>query len=449
MKIEDERARTKEFRWGDSTCKILSLRRELGMLEETWGRAQRLFPKLDPDVKFKEEFGTFVATFRSGMKIIHGGCKDLTDYGKYETAEYVRVYYDELRQFEKEQYDQINTRCRSSDPILSKFVGIRAATNPTPNWVRKYFVDPAPKGRVVLRTKLVSPRSGEVSYHTRLFLPATLYDNPDLAFVRQYEQNLLHKPAHIRNALLYGDWYSIVGGHYEEAWRKDLHVIRPFRIPGHWPRFRVLDWGFKKPGCCLWFAVDEDDNLVCEREYNFRLKMDFEVAARIREIEEDMGLWNKRDNRSRIPGYADTNLWEERGSAAESKAEVMAKAGVRWQPVDKADKTKNAERFIKRLTDHGDGTTIPGIVFFEDCKRTIKIIPAIPPDENDIEKPGKIEGDHPHDCVLYACAARAKGTDDDSGRDWYEEEDDDDLEVDDLRKTRGQLGYGVRYGGRR
>lgn len=447
--MEHERARQGKLRWGESTCRVLSLRRELGMLGETISRARRLYPRLDPDVNIKEEDGKTVAIFRSGMKIVHGGCKDSDSYDQYEGHEYTRIYFDELRQFEKEQYDQICTRARTDDPVLMPFVGIRSATNPAPNWVRDLFVKRAPKGRVVMRHKTVapigSPNAGKIGYETYFFLPATLYDNPNKAFVAEYEQTLLAKPVHIRNALLYGDWFSIIGGFYEGAWRRDLHVIRSFRIPGHWTRFRILDWGFKLGGCCTWWAVDEDENLICEREYNFKLKEDYVVAARIKEIEEGMGLWSHSLRRSRIPGYADHNLWEDRGSAAESKAEVMAKLGVHWRPVDKASKAKNAERFYKRLTDHNDGTTLPGIVFFEECQKTAECIPSIPVDENDEEQPGKTPTDHPHDTVLYACAVRARKGEE-KGRDWYEDEEVDEESIDDREKTRGQYGYGVRYG---
>lgn len=442
--IENARALRGDFRMGHSTGKVLFLRRELGMLEETLGRAYRSFPMWDRHVRIKEEFGKPTAIFRSGFKCIFGGCKDPKDWIQYETAEYVRIYYDELGQFEEEQYHQINSRCRSSDPVLMQFVGIRAATNPTANWVRKRFYDPAPKGRVVLRRRAISPMTGDTVYRTCYFLPALLKDNPNRAFALEYERNLLFEPPSVRNAKLFGEWYGIDGSYYVDAWRKDLHVIRPFKIPGHWPRFRVMDHGFKKPGTCLWVAVNEDGDLVVEREYNFKLTGADDIAKRIRSIEEDMGLWDKKRNESKIKGYADHNLWEERDSAAESKAEIMAKLGVKWIPADKADKAKNAQRFYKRLTDHGDGTTMPGIVFFEDCRQCIKTIPGIPADPNDPEVPAKVEDDHWHDAVLYACAARAKPAND-TGRDYYEDDDREPEESDQRQQKRGSHGYGFNW----
>lgn len=440
--IEDVRCIRKDVRWGESKAKFLHLRRELGMLEETIGRAKRMYKHADPHVEWREEFGKPTAIFRSGAKIIFGGCKDLGDYSQYETAEYTRIYYDELRQFEEEQYHQINTRNRTSDPVLAPFVGVRAASNPSPNWVRGYFVDPAPKGRAVLRQQIKSPRTGKVSWKTRTFLPATLYDNPNKAFVEQYERNLLGKPRHIRNALLYGDWYVHVGAYYSEEWRSDLHVIRPFKVPGYWTRFRSLDWGFKTWGCCMWYAVNEDGDLIAEREYNFRHKTATVVAKRIKEIEIEMGLWHEGQNRSKLTGPADTQLWEERGETAVSKAEEMARVGVTWVRANKKSREKNAQRLIGRLQDHGDGTTLPGIVFFDCCHKAIKTIPGIQTDPHNPEEPLKSADDHWHDNVTYACAYRAAPANENSGKDWYDDDEDEKDDDEPDRQRRGAMGYG-------
>lgn len=442
--LEDERARKKEIRKGESVAKFLHLRRELGMLEETIGRAKRMYPHVDPDVQFKEEFGKPTCIFRSGAKIIFGGCKDAGDFAQYETAEYLRVYYDELRQFEEEQYNQINTRCRTSDPVLAPFVGIRSASNPTPNWVRKRFVDPAPAGGVILREWMKSPSTGKKSARTRIFLKGTLYDNPNKAFIEQYELNLLSKPNHIRNALLYGDWYVHVGAYYSDDFRRDLHVIRPFVVPGHWTRFRSLDWGYKTWGCCLWWAINEDGDMICDREYSFRFKEATKVAERIREIEQDMGLWDEKRDRSKLTGPADTQLWEERGESGISKAEEMAHVGVTWvAAIKKAGSRRRAAlRLITRLKDHGDGTGLPGIVWFETCRQCVKTIPGIEADPHDPEEPLKQPDDHWHDATLYAVSYRMPAGDE-KGRDWYDEDDDDDKEERaDRRRSRGNYGYG-------
>jgi hypothetical protein len=364
------------------------------------------------------------------------------------------VCFDELVSFDKEQYDQISGRVRSSDPVLRAMLKIRSMSNPMylrttnenisvkdPNWVRRYFVDPAPLGKVILKKK-ITRRDLSVDYITRIYLPATLYDNPNKQFVKDYEATLLAKPPHIRQALLFGDWYLSVGAFYSEDWNPQIHVCRPFKIPDDWPQFRSMDWGHKTYGCVLWFAMDPDGNLYCHREMTFKGKMDKEVALRIAEIEKDLGVW--RGKRSGIIGPADTQLWEKRGDSGRSKAENMAEMGVVWIPADKKSRAHNAERFCARLRDHGRGTTLPGIMFFENCKMTLQTIPGIQADPSDPEYPLEGGDDHWHDAVLYACAFASHGR---KGiprqKPTYEYDEDDDDHWEDF--DRGRDGYGSMY----
>jgi hypothetical protein len=361
--------------------------------------------------------------------------------------EYSWIGFDELVQFEKEQYDQISGRLRTSDPVLRNMLKIRACTNPVsmrsdndnitisdPQWVRKYFVEPAPEGRKVLRKKLVR-KGGETIYWDRMYLPATLYDNPDPQFVKDYEATLLSKPSHIRQALLYGDWWVSAGSFYGEAWNRALHVCKPFKIPDSWPRFRSMDWGFKAPGVVLWWTMDEEGNLYCEREYTFQGKTDVDVAARIKDVETLEGLW--KFGGSTLTGPADDQLWEQRGSATMAMADVFAHHGVHWVRADKKSRRSNAQRLLKRLQDHHRGTTTPGIVFFESCVQTIKTLPGIQTAANDPECPADGGEDHWHDAVLYAVAYASRGRTGLVAR----SSDDDDYQADQPRNF-GRDGYG-------
>ncbi|SEJ89683.1 phage terminase, large subunit, PBSX family [Propionispira arboris] len=62
-----------------------------------------------------------------------------------------------------------------------------------------------------------------------------------------------------------GEW-GIADGQFFECWRNDIHVVKPFKIPDSWMRFRAMDWGSYRPYCVLWFAVDYDGNLWGYRE---------------------------------------------------------------------------------------------------------------------------------------------------------------------------------------
>lgn len=363
--------------------------------------------------------------------------------------------FDELVQFEKDQYDNLTTRVRSSDPMLRHMLKIRSASNPffrreagvnlaikDPHWVRKRFVDPAPKGGVVLEHPL-KMRDGRTEIRTRIYLPATLYDNPDPEFVRQYEATLMGKPKHIRQAMLYGDWYVNPGSYYGDDWIRDTHTCAPFRIPADWRCFRSMDWGFKSWGTVGWYAIDYDGNLIKFREFPFRLMEPKRVAKRIMEIEKPLGFW--RNGQSLITGPADTQLWEERGDSGVTKAKEFAQAGVGWLKANKRSRARNAQLLLTRLQDRRG--QVPGILFFETCERTIMTLPAIQSDKDDPESPAEGGDDHWHDETLYACAHAANdnaGTSRASVMESAEREDADEDPDIDISISRGRLGYGSR-----
>lgn len=409
------------LRWGESLGWTLHLRRAIPMLEQTLIRAKRMFPHIDPDVHYSEQKHIF--TFKSGYKIQFGHCLNRDDWIQYDSQQYDEIEYDELVQFEEQQYHNINTRLRSSDPILQRMLRVRSMSNPVrrqegninlevndPQWVRRRFVDPAPEGNKVLRKKMVvrdGPRKGETVFRDRIYLPATLYDNPDPEFVRQYEEELMDKPAHIQQAMLYGNWYVTAGSYFGEDWNQNIHVCHPFRIPDDWPQFRMMDWGFKTPGCVLWGALDYDDNLYIHRELTFKFKSATEVAKEVKAIERELDIW--AGEHSGITGPADTQLWEERGSTGESKAEEFLKVGVPWLPADKKSRARNAQRILSRLRDHKQGTTTPGLVFFKNCHMCIKTIPGLQVDVHNPEEPIKGGDDHWGDALFYGGAFASHG----------------------------------------
>lgn len=400
---------------GQSVGWALFLRRIYTTLEQTVARCKRTYFALDPGCEWVESKRWF--QFSSGYKVQFDHCKDIGDWEKYMSLEFTMILYDELVQFDQEQYIQINGRLRTSDPILKHMRKIRAMSNPVmklaegtkvrdPHWVRKHFVDPAPEGNVTIKKKMVRRSDGSSFYRRRIYLPAKLKDNPDPEFVRSYEEELLNQPKHVREALMDGNWYITAGSFFGEVWEHNLHVCRPFRIPQEWKRFRSMDWGMKSYGVVLWFAMDPDENVWVEREYTFKGKRADEVAKDVRDIEVGMKLW--RGRKSLITGPADTQLWEERGDVGMTKAAVFHKLGVPWTKAEKVRLT-NAQRVYSRLKDHNHGTQTPGLVIFQTCKHLIRTLPALPTDQNCPELPMDGGDDHWYDALCYGVAYASKG----------------------------------------
>ncbi len=395
------------IRQGESEGHALHLRRSMPQLQENIDRSLRMFPKFDEHAVYLREPHCW--QFSSGYKLTFGHCREVNSFQDYMGRQYTHLALDEAHQFELIQFEELDGRVRAADKVLKKLLRSRLASNPAPGWLKARFVDPHPEGNKRLRVKVLDPRTGEIKFIWRKFLPATLDDNPDKDFVAQYKLRLLSKPAHMRARYLYGDWNSVEGAFFDDDWNPAVHVIKPFKVPRDWPKFRSMDWGYKAPGVIGWWAMDKDENLYCFYEFSFQKMRADEVADRVVAIEKDFGFWDKQRNISRLSGVADTQLWEERGDSGRSKAEDFTRKGVLWQPADKASIARNAERISERLRDY-DENSPPGIMFFNNCRKCIESLPQIGIDENDstqFDKKSPLK--HWVDMIAYATARASRG----------------------------------------
>ncbi len=403
-----ELCRKHPIRQGESEGHALHMRRTMPQLQETIDRSMRMFKQFDPYANYSKELHRW--EFSSGFKYTFGHCRESNSHEDYLSKQYTHLALDEAYQFEEKQFEELDNRVRSADPVLKYLKRTRLMSNPAPGWLKEMFVVPERKGNVILKRKVLDPLTGDFEWKTMLFLPATLDDNPDKGFVRDYKFKLLSKPAHMRARYLYGDWESVEGGYFEDDFNPGAHVIPAFKIPRDWVKFRVMDWGYKTHGTCGWFAIDPEENLYLFYEFNFRMMKDEECAKRMVEIEKSFGFWNKREDHSRLmSSVADTQLWEERGDSGVSKAEVFARHGLHWQPADKASIQRNAERVSERLRDYDDKRP-PALMIFENCKKTCEMLSSIQVDENDNLIPDKKSPlKHWFDIVAYAAARASRG----------------------------------------
>ncbi len=63
-----------------------------------------------------------------------------------------------------------------------------------------------------------------------------------------------------------GSFDSFEGMIYTE-FRRDVHVIQPFRVPDDWTRVVGIDHGYRNPTSWIWGAVDYDENVYIYREF--------------------------------------------------------------------------------------------------------------------------------------------------------------------------------------
>lgn len=118
------------------------------------------------------------------------------------------------------------------------------------HWLKEMFIKPAPKGMQILEKKL--PNGSSFDY---IYLPSRVHDNQILLAKDPGYIDRLHmvgSPELVR-AWLEGDFEIHEGSYFPEF--NSSHIIKPFNIPSHWPRYLGYDWGYRSPFAAVWGAV--------------------------------------------------------------------------------------------------------------------------------------------------------------------------------------------------
>jgi hypothetical protein len=143
--------------------------------------------------------------FPSGASLSFGYLKSELDKYRYQSAEFQYIAFDELTQFPIEDYQYLFSRLRGpaegAGSLARVPLRMRSASNPGGQghaWVKKRFID-----------KEWDPEDPDDSYEraqSRVFIPASLYDNEENVNVPQYEESLKNLDRQTRKQLLDGDW---------------------------------------------------------------------------------------------------------------------------------------------------------------------------------------------------------------------------------------------------
>lgn len=118
------------------------------------------------------------------------------------------------------------------------------------HWLKELFIKPAPMGKKILTKEL--PNGSSFDY---IYIPSRIHDNQILLAQDPGYINRLHmvgSPELVR-AWLEGDFEIHEGSYFPEFNSK--HIIQPFNIPKHWPKYLGYDWGYRSPFAAVWGAV--------------------------------------------------------------------------------------------------------------------------------------------------------------------------------------------------
>lgn len=419
----------------ESVGHCIIFRRQVPELMQLVSRFKRFFRLLDPGAQWREKSasGSLACVFSCGYTVQFAGIEGKDDWEKYYGPEYTMIVFDEATQFTVEQIEQLDTRLRTTDPVLRDKLQLILCTNPVGNetklWLRQRFVEAAdPEQPVLLRTRL---RDGRIVESWQVYIPANIYDNPEILKDGQYEANLMRKGAATRRALLDNDWYVDAGSWCGEDWVPDIHICKPHPLPPGVEKFKFADYGFANNSSVQWAYLDFDDNITVYRSLTIKGKTARELGVLIREIESQPlyigGVkitdkeWDDETDSSTVYGPMDQALWSRMGETGPSRGEILEQLGCGFFKADRSRESASDQlrtRLRKRTANANGEMVIPGIRWFATCKskqksdkKTIETgpivtIPAIGIDESNPDLWDTKADDHDIDAAGYGCLYR-------------------------------------------
>lgn len=393
--------------YGEAAVGIF-VRRKFKQLTEVIARTKQIFKKIG--AKYNEQKAEWIMPNGARLKFVY--LERDSDAEEYQGHNYTRVYVEEVTNFPNPSpINKLRATLRSS---LGVPVGMRLTGNPGGpghNWVKARYIDPAPQGYKIITEECQVEIDGEIQTVSldRVFIPSKLGDNMlllrnDPTYVLRLRQSGSEA---LVKAWLEGNW-DIVDGAYlefdEEKHVKDRGYIR--FAPPQTVRFRSFDWGSAKPFSVGWYAIADGTwpntdplpfgSLFKYREWYGASGPNKGLGMTADLVQKNI-LQMEKDERIRY-AVADPAIFIRNGGP--SIAESMA--ACRWRRADNK-RLPGWEQLRQRLAGENGA---PMIYFADQCEDTIRTLPVLQHDEDDIEDLDTDGEDHAADEIRYACMSR-------------------------------------------
>lgn len=386
-------------------------------LADVVAKSKALFYRIFPGIRFNA--GDFLWSWPTGEQLLFRHMRVPDDYWNYHGHEYPWIGWEELTNWASgECYESMKACSRSSFPGMPR--KYRSTANPYGvghGWVKSYFIDPAPPGKVVTN------KEGLERTHIRGFF----FENKALMRADpQYIAKLKSiSDPNKRKAWLGADWNIVAGGMFDSVYRTEVHELDPFPIPRSWPIWRAFDWGSSKPFSVGWWTetdgsqvqigVDPDGAPVKRtfaRGSKIRIAewygwdgtpnvgcrmLASEIAREVIKKETEMG-WAGRVR----PGPADSSIFETQNGMC--IADDMARVGIEWERADKGPGSrKNGWELLRSMLGAGlvHPMEEPGLFVFKTCRHFIRTVPSLPRSDKDPDDVDTEAEDHVGDETRY------------------------------------------------
>ena len=389
-------------------------------LEQIQEFAWKIFPLVG--AVYRSSKRTWI--FPNGAKLKMRYLERDEDAEHYQGHEYTWICFEEIVNWaDPKPIDKLRACLRSGAGVPCYF---RCSGNPGGvghNWVKARYIDPAPP---------TVPFYDDEQETWRVFIPATLDDNPRL---KESDPNYWKRvkasvagDEQLLKAWRYGDWDIVAGGMLDDVFKRERHVIEPFRIPFSWYVDRTFDWGSSAPFSVIWWAESDGttapNGITYPRGTIFAINewygwngkpnegsklLAHEVADGILEREQEGVLHGLYIN----AGAADTQIWQTDPTNGISTADEMSDRGVEWTHADKKPGSRKQgwqrlRRFLKAAA--GFPLEEPGLFIFNTCPHWVRTVPILPRWSRDRDDVDPKAEDHAGDATRYRLAYESKTT---------------------------------------
>lgn len=386
--------------------RALIIRRSTPDLRDMVAKAQHLYPKAYPGVKWSANQNMF--TFPSGARIEFTFCETASDLPRFQGINMTYCGLDEAAShpYLPELLNYIRSNIRSVDPINAPPM-LRMTANPgevSSAYLRREFVERSPANETFwesvkifdIRTK--QHRTVNIS---KKYIPATIFDNEYLLQDDSYLATLASLPETKRKQWLEGNWFVSEMSAFPD-FDPNTHVVAPFEIGRDWKRCKGQDWGYSSDGACYWGAVKPNGQLVLYREFVFKGKDALMVAQEGRSME--LG-------EPRSMGILDASAWQQRGTLGQAIGEIMQNNWPAWTPSSRARVANTSSRAHRKNLVHSHlainpMTGEPRMVIFPNCRKLIEALSGLPLDKNN---PETVDTDSPLDHYFDALSYLLQG----------------------------------------
>lgn len=424
--------------------------------------SKKWFDKFGDGAKWYSSTSAYKWVWPTGEELIFRHVKKIDDYDGFHGHEYpfigwneltkhaTSALYDKFMSCNRSSFDPITNTPQTKDergnvvyltpdgkPLPRIPLEVFSTTNPNGpghTWVKRKFIDVAPRGRVVKTTvEIFNPQTQSNDFYTKT----------QVAIFGSYRENKFLDPQYIaqleaitdknlRRAWLYGDWSVTAGGALDDVWDEVFNVVPRFVIPEGWRINRSFDWGSTHPFSVGWWAEANGEEALlpdgrvfcpvkgslirlfewygCQKDVtgqmdfgsNKGLKIGAKTVAegiRDREISLMENEWIKEQP---SPGPADNQIRNVTDADTDTIEKKMASVGIRWKSSDKAKGSRtNGLQLVRDMIENAKTCEEPALYVMDNCRAFIATVPTLTRDPDKPDDVDTSQEDHIYDETRY------------------------------------------------